>query len=82
MVIIEFDIIFEKRIKKLKDEMFKLKVKKQISKIIENPEIGKSMKYARKGVREIYISPFRLSYAYAKEENKIIFFDLYHKGEQ
>ncbi len=40
------------------------------------------MIYDRKGTREIYIKPFRLSYAYIKHENKVIFLDLYHKKEQ
>ena len=60
----------------------KEKVKKQIRKIIENPEIGKPMRYARKGTREVYVKPFRLSYAYIFKGNKIILLDLYHKDEQ
>nr|AAU82856.1 hypothetical protein GZ1D1_43 [uncultured archaeon GZfos1D1] len=40
------------------------------------------MKYARKGTRELYVGSFRLSYAYLKDEDKIIFLDLYHKDEQ
>lgn len=40
------------------------------------------MKYTRKGTNEVYISPFRLSYLYSKEEDKIIFLDLYHKDRQ
>lgn len=40
------------------------------------------MRYARKGTREVYLKPFRLSYAYIKEENKIILLDLYHKKKQ
>jgi len=60
----------------------KEKVKKQIAKIIANPEIGKPMMYERRGTREIYLKPFRLSYAFIKEENKIIFLDLYHKNVQ
>lgn len=38
------------------------------------------MRYARKGTREVYISPFRLSYKY--ENNVLTFLDLYHKDEQ
>lgn len=72
-----FGRIFEKI-----DNTLKEKVKKQIRKIIENPEIGKPMRYARKGTREVYIKPFRLSYAYIPEENRIILLDLYHKDEQ
>lgn len=76
------DIHFAKIFDKIKDVVLKEKVKKQIKKIIENPEIGKPMRYARKGTREIYIKPFRLSYAYIKEENKVILLDLYHKDQQ
>ena len=80
-MIIEYTSNFEKTISKI-DSSLKEKIYKQITKIIESPEIGKSMKYSRKGSRELYIKPFRLSYAYLKEENKIIFLDLYHKDEQ
>lgn len=72
---------FEKLLSKL-DNNQKEKVKTQICKIIANPEIGKPMRYVRKGTRELYIKPFRLSYAYIQEENKIIFLDLYHKDKQ
>ena len=40
------------------------------------------MRNVRKGTREVYIKPLRLSYAYIKEENKIIFLELYHKDQQ
>ena len=82
MVDVEFDNLFEKAYKKIKDEALKLRVKKQIAKIIELPEIGKPMRHDRKGTREVYVPPFRLSYAYLKEEDKIVFLDLYHKNEQ
>lgn len=82
MVDIAYDLLFEKKIKKIKDNLLKSKVKKQISKIIDFPEIGKPMRYARKGTREVYVTPFRLSYLYIEKENKIVFLDLYHKDEQ
>lgn len=82
MVRIDYDSVFERKVKKIKDELLKLKVKKQIEKIVKSPEIGKPMKFGRKSTREVYISPFRLSYAYLKEEDVIIFLDLYHKDEQ
>jgi len=82
MVIVEFDPLFEKRVRRIKNQSLKIKVKKQIIKLIENPELGKPMRYVRKATREVYLSPFRLSYAYLKEENKIIFLDLYHKDDQ
>jgi mRNA-degrading endonuclease RelE of RelBE toxin-antitoxin system len=82
MLDINYEPHFLKLICKIKDPATKEKVKKQIAKIIENPEIGKPMRYDRKGTREVYVSPYRLSYLYLKEEDKIIFLDLYHKDEQ
>ncbi|MAH03457.1 hypothetical protein CMI39_01580 [Candidatus Pacearchaeota archaeon] len=73
---------FTKATEKIKDNLIKVKVKKQIIKIIQNPEIGKPMRNVRKGTREVYISPFRLSYTYIKKENKVIFLELYHKKKQ
>jgi len=82
MVTIAYDLSFEKKVRKIKDQVLKLKVKTKILKIIDSPEIGKPMRYSRKGTREVYISPFRLSYLYIKNEENIIFLDLYHKDEQ
>jgi len=73
---------FLKKIEKIKNNTIKEKIKKQIAKIIEFPEIGKPMRYLRKGTRELHIRPFRISYAFLKHENKIVFLDLYHKDEQ
>jgi len=75
-----FDPDFKKDFKKIKDNLIKEKIIKQISKIKDNPEIGKPMRYGRKGTRELYISPFRLSY---KVEGDIIYIlALYHKNLQ
>lgn len=80
MVTVIFDPIFKKNFGKIKDPILKEKTIKQISKIRDNPEIGKPMRYDRKGTRELYISPFRLSY---KIEGGIIYIlALYHKDLQ
>lgn len=76
------DLRFEKLVKRIKGNALKEKVKKQIIKIVENHEAGKPMRYARKGRREVYVKPFRLSYMYIKNEDKVVFLDLYHKDEQ
>ena len=80
------DVIFDEKFKhlfsKIKDSLKKEKIIKQISKIKENPEIGKPMRFGRKGTREIYIPPFRLSYAYKPETKTIYILDLYHKKKQ
>lgn len=82
MVSFEFDVLFDKKVEKIRDQLLKDKVKKQIKRILDSPEIGKPMRFSRKGTREIYVPPFRLSYSYSSEENKIMFLDLYHKDEQ
>ncbi|MFH1307585.1 MAG: type II toxin-antitoxin system RelE/ParE family toxin [archaeon] len=73
---------FLRRISKVKDNSTLNQIKKKIKKIIENPEIGKPIRYVRKGTREVYIGSFRLSYVYLKEENKLVFLDFYHKDKQ
>ncbi len=82
MVTAEFDPSFQKTFSKIKDPVLKEKIIKQIGKLKENPELGKPMRYTRKGTRELYIPPFRLSYLYAKEEGNVVILDLYHKDEQ
>jgi mRNA-degrading endonuclease RelE of RelBE toxin-antitoxin system len=82
MLKVEYSDDILKTILKIKDASSKEKVKKQIKKIIEQPKIGKPMRYARKGTRERYIGSYRLAYAYIKDKNKLIFLDLYHKDEQ
>ena len=82
MVTVDYSLSFQKTVGKIKDAALKEKVKNQIRKVIKNLEIGKPMRYARKGTREVYVKPFRLSYAYLKAEGKIVMLDLYHKDEQ
>jgi mRNA-degrading endonuclease RelE of RelBE toxin-antitoxin system len=82
MVKVNYDYHFKRFFKKLKDNNLKEKIKKQIKKIIDNPEIGKPMRFVRKDTREIYINPYRLSYYFDKNNNIIYILDLYHKDEQ
>jgi len=79
MVEIRFDKNFKKYFSKIKDKSLKIKIQKQIKKISENPELGKPMRNIRKGTREVYIKPFRLSYMYLKNKNMVYVLDLYHK---
>ena len=72
---------FLRCLKKL-DKSYLDMVEKIILKIIQNPEIGKPMKHNRKGTREVYVSPFRLSYSYNFNEEVLTFLDFYHKDEQ
>lgn len=78
---VDYDSEFKKSFKKL-DKSVKIKVNKQVLKIINRPTIGKPMKHSRKGTRELYISPFSLSYKYYPDKNLIVFLKVYHKDEQ
>lgn len=82
MVEIRFDKKFAILFSKIKDNSLREKVMKQIEKISENPEVGKPMRNIRKGTREVYIKPFRLSYEYLKDKNIVYILDLYHKDKQ
>ncbi len=81
---IEVEFIFEDKFKKcfekIKDKELKIKIIKQLDKLTINPELGKPMKYSRKGTREVYVSPYRLSYTYKNKELTIL--NLYHKDKQ
>ena len=72
---------FKKAFEKL-DKSYKEKVEKQIRKIIENPLVGKPMRYNRKSTREVYVPPFRLSYSYFNIKDEIFIYELYHKKKQ
>ncbi|MFG1415847.1 MAG: type II toxin-antitoxin system RelE/ParE family toxin [Thermoplasmataceae archaeon] len=70
---------FEHEVKKVRDKKIKERLEKNIKIIIENPEIGKPLKYALKGERTIRIAPFRLIYAI--DGNSIILLRFEHRSE-
>jgi mRNA-degrading endonuclease RelE of RelBE toxin-antitoxin system len=72
---------FISRLRKI-DKSFLDRVEKLIIKIINNPEIGKPMRFDRKGTREVYSPPFRLMYIYDINRKILIFLDFYHKDKQ
>ncbi|HRZ85190.1 MAG TPA: type II toxin-antitoxin system RelE/ParE family toxin [Candidatus Paceibacterota bacterium] len=82
MVKIVFDKQFEETFCRIKDKSLKERLIKQFEKIRQNPEIGKPMRFNRKGTREVYVGSFRLSYIYHIEQRIIEFLDLYHKDMQ
>jgi len=57
---------FKKNIKNL-SQFDRDKLEKQIKKIIENPNVGKPLKYKR-GERSLYLKPFRLIYSIRGDE--------------
>ena len=56
------------------DSFLREKLEKQIKKIIENPNVGKPLKYSR-GERTLYIRPFRLIYAVRGDEIILLKFE-------
>lgn len=56
---------FEKEVKKL-DSSIKDKVIKQIEKIIQDPNVGKPLRYDLKGERTIYVKPYRIIYHFSQ----------------
>jgi mRNA-degrading endonuclease RelE of RelBE toxin-antitoxin system len=64
---------FIKQTKHLDNFLLK-KLQSQITKIIENPQAGKPLKYTR-GERALYVKPFRLVYAVLDEELILLKFD-------
>ena len=81
MVTITPTKLFLKSIKHL-DSSQKIKLDKQIQKIAENPIVGKTMRFERKGTREVYLHPFRLSYLYDAESHTLFLLEVYHKNRQ
>jgi mRNA-degrading endonuclease RelE of RelBE toxin-antitoxin system len=82
MVNVAYGEQFEETIRKMKDARRKERVKKQIAKIVNDPLIGKPMRYSRKKTLELHIPPFRLSYWYDERKDTLVFLALYHKDEQ
>ena len=72
---------FIQQVKKIDGSMID-RVQKLIKKIIDDPETGKPMRFDRKGTREVYIPPFRLSYSYDKTTDILYLLEIYHKDEQ
>lgn len=70
----KFELEFRKA-----DFSIKEKIKKQIKKIIENPETGKPLRYDLKGERTIYVKPFRIIYSFSN--NTIYFLRFEHRKE-
>lgn len=77
MVDVEYSKSFEKTIKKIKEVALKNRIKYLIVKIINNPEIGKPLRYNLKGERTVYLKPYRIIYSY--NNNLITFLIFEHR---
>lgn len=70
---------FRKEIKKVKDKTVQERIKKILSKISDNPSVGKPLRYTMKGLRSLRIPPFRLIYKI--ETDRIILISFKHRKE-
>lgn len=66
---------FEREVKKIKDATIKERIKRQIEKIIKNPEVGKPLRFELKGERTVYIKPYRLIYSVIKDKLYLLRFE-------
>lgn len=78
MVEIVYTEKFEKEFKKSDNSIKQIAVK-QIKKVIENPEIGKPLRYTLKGERTVYVRPYRIIYSFSN--NTLYFLRFEHRGE-
>jgi mRNA-degrading endonuclease RelE of RelBE toxin-antitoxin system len=66
---------FERELRKLRDKTIKDRVKDQIEKVLDNPETGKTLRFALKGERSVYVTPYRLIYAVQGETLYLLRFE-------
>jgi mRNA-degrading endonuclease RelE of RelBE toxin-antitoxin system len=66
---------FERELRKLRDKTIKDRVKDQIEKVLDNPETGKPLRFALKGERSVYVTPYRLIYAVQGETLYLLRFE-------
>lgn len=53
---------FEDDLKRVRDRGMQMRIKKSIQKIMDNPSIGKPLRYELSGLRSLRIPPFRIIY--------------------
>lgn len=64
---------FERSVRKVRDASIKERVKDQIREILSRPDIGKPLRFQRKGERSVRVPPFRI--IYAVDGNTVYFLD-------
>ena len=69
----------EQDFKKIRNRATLEKLEKQIRKIIQDPEVGKPLRYCLRGELSIYVKPFRLIYKI--ENDKLILLRFEHRKE-
>ncbi|MFA6328376.1 MAG: type II toxin-antitoxin system RelE/ParE family toxin [Candidatus Micrarchaeia archaeon] len=64
---------FRRAVRKIKDGAVKERVKRQVAEILEKPDVGKPLRFERKGERSVWVPPFRI--IYSVEGNAVYFLD-------
>ena len=54
---------FKRAVRKIKDGAVKERVKRQVEEILEKPDVGKPLRFDRKGERSVWVPPFRIIYS-------------------
>jgi addiction module RelE/StbE family toxin len=70
---------FERDVRRIRDSLVKERVSKQIEKIVENPEVGKPLRYGLKGEWTVRVRPYRIIYAF--QDDKLILLRFEHRKE-
>lgn len=70
-----FSADFKKEFKKIKDKETRLRIIKQIKKLVTKPTAGKPLQYNLKNHRTLRVPPYRIVYRLEKERIIINCFD-------
>lgn len=79
MVEVIWTDIFKEEVQKIRDNAVKERIKKQIAKVVNNPNVGKPLRFDSKGERTVYIKPYRLIYSISGGEITLLRFE-HRKG--
>ena len=68
---------FERDARRIRDGLIKEKLRKQIEKVVDDPETGKPLRYGLKGEWTVRIPPYRL--IYTVQGNRLILLRFEHR---
>ncbi|MGV8142002.1 MAG: type II toxin-antitoxin system RelE family toxin [Candidatus Woesearchaeota archaeon] len=79
MVEVEYSREFARATRKIKEVTLQHRIRLQMFKIIENPYVGKPLRYNLKGERTVYVKPYRIIYFY--DDDIITFLVFEHRDD-
>ncbi len=68
---------FERDVRRIRDNLVNERISKQIEKIVEDPEVGKPLRYGLKGEWTVRVKPYRIIYAI--QDDKLILLRFEHR---